>query len=179
MPKPVHPAHTDLVAFLTARYNDTMLLATQAGNATHGVTWTYDPRKEWHLADEWLALARAGYRVNGGQEFVSVRYPDRDPIPVALTGPADDHDAATTARHIAHHDPIHVIAHIAAVREVVHMHTGPHACDTMGGACTTLRTLAFPYQTHPGFKWAWQTDDPLPRIPGAVTTSDTPASADT
>lgn len=87
-----------------------------------------------------------------------------------------------TLRHIARHDPARVLADVAAVREVLGLHSVPEPdqfvvydeslkqCRTCGPGdhyaaqdyadqysypCDTLRVLARPYADHPDYDPAW------------------------
>jgi hypothetical protein len=145
------------------------------------VAWLRAPLDE----DEWLARQAdvkqgdpdwwVGPAPTAGGEFFTVRSL-RDVHPIArvqrLDGddgePAAILDGAAAADHIARHDPARVLREVEAKRRIIDLHA-PHrdgACPTCWRVaprsstredfpCPTLRLLALPYATEPGYQRAW------------------------
>ena len=79
-------------------------IRARLADATPG-PWRHNPGKEWHLDTRNMVLARMGYRVAGGLEFVGAGPDDgrnETTLGVATTGPADEPQAMADAELIAH-----------------------------------------------------------------------------
>ncbi|WP_432091049.1 DUF6221 family protein [Streptomyces sp. NRRL F-5630] len=79
-------------------------------------------------------------------------------------------DYSESAAHIARHDPARVLAEVEVKRALLELHhevEDPQemqdfcaACDVTGTypeyPCRTLRLLALPYSSHPGYDESWR-----------------------
>ena len=132
---------TDLVDFLRARLED-------EEQAARAAMWAGDER--WssyefqHASDTWN---------------VDDSYDEG----VALVR-AHAADSQAVARHIALHDPVRVLADLAAKRAVIDLHVAedgqhPDFCghDRHELPCPTLRLLASVYADHPDYRKEWTT----------------------
>lgn len=156
----------DLIAWLRACID---LDEWVARAATDG-PWTHDPGKEWHTDPDKLRAARAGWPQPGGMEFVGAGAGLEHGV--ATTGLSGDRQSMYDARHIALHDPAHVLARCAANRLIVELAaTWIVSADQAGErqdppalivrtqgvtARTVLRVLALAYADRRGYREEWR-----------------------
>lgn len=84
----------------------------QAARAAWPGPWRYNPRKQWESPKTF------GRPQAPPEEYVAAG-PLTSPECVAVTGPADDEKAMSTAEHIVRHDPARVLAEVAAKRRII------------------------------------------------------------
>lgn len=145
----------DLVQFLRARLDEDEKAARTASHALRkGAHWSLD---EWHGREQPHSLIAQGT----ADQPVALGHFTADPVPTEQ------------AVHIARHDPVRVLAEVAAKREIVGLHhrvtkrsTGSGGgtvedcslCDHFPAQypCMTLRLLALPYASHPNYNETWR-----------------------
>lgn len=136
---------SDLVAFLRARLDEDERIARAVRD---GTPWRYNPAKYWR-----------GPVPGSGEEAVFTGPAGAGATCICGTGDADHPEAMARAEHIARHDPVRVLADVAAKRAILEIHGQAHRCpDHLAhdvGPCRTLLLLAQPYVAHPGFDTAW------------------------
>lgn len=141
---------TSIVEFLTARLNEAEAVAVAASTATDDEAW----------------------QVNGGGYGVYAGFPNAS---VAVDGFGHMND--DVARHIARHDPTHVLADIAAKRRILDEHWPEQVAsldkETRGQAftvcaccrrgerqivypCPTVKNLAALADRHPEYNESWR-----------------------
>jgi hypothetical protein len=137
----------DLTEFLLARIDED----EAAARAAVAGPWRYNPSRQWHDP-----IGSSGQR--SGEEFVGAGPLDAT-VCVAATGPADDPQSMADAAHIARWHPAHVLAECSTKRALVAIHGRPHRCpnhlQTDDEPCESLRLLARPYASRPGFAPGW------------------------
>lgn len=176
---------TDLVEFLTARYDEDEAVARAA---------TQLPCCEplgWRAADRWSHRPRGLFTRDdtGGRAITLLTpdYPESTDSGVDLIRAEDGGIPLNVADHIVTWDPARVLADIAAKRRILARHSALHAivepvdggqwCTHCGGwpcthegesvctlcgyddGCPDVRALASPYADHPDFRPEWHLDD--------------------
>jgi hypothetical protein len=127
----------DIIAFLTARYNEEEQTARQAA--------LMPPVKSWR---------------SSGNCVYDAGMPDDV---AALNVAQSEWDEV--AAHVALHDPARVLAEVDAKRRLLVLHpyagllSAPESCESCAvtpGPCPTLRLLALPHAGHPDFRDEWR-----------------------
>lgn len=134
----------DIAAWLTAIWDEDARIA-KAAAAQH-------PGPEWILSEDVVGAAHGGY---------------------VACGPYGGDVGEEIGSHIVAHDPASVLARIAADREILTEHTrNAGRCDTCitdvwveygdsvvghhESYCPTVRYLAVPHASRPGYQEAWR-----------------------
>ena len=125
--------------------------------------WRYNPATAWHTPENLPELL-------DGAEFVGAGPADAT-IGVAATGPADHPQSMADALFIARHDPTTALAETAAKRRILAEHSpdGVGMCRTCAvelkdghdrgkveWPCLTVRLLALPSASRPGYRDEWR-----------------------
>lgn len=161
----------DIAAWLTAIWDEQEWWASEASRDRNGHTPTGE-HWQWECSNDHVVtpqpLTDEALECPECESSVSLRSVEAYPttsvglLPNFAIHTAED-ISSTVAGHIIRHDPAAVLARIEADRQILRLHSPnqPAAkqwCDTdqLTWPCRTVRLLALPHATRPGYREEWR-----------------------